>query len=458
MKTKPLTSRPTTGEQAFTLVEVLVSSVLIVVIMGLLLTTVTQTQKVWASTTAKVSQFQSARTAFESMNRRLGQATLNTYWRAWDGASDADKESFYFTRKADLQFLSGPTKAIFKSPALKYLPGTLDDVFPGHSMFFFGPLGYTEEPPAANEQNPLGSSRRFRATDGLISATGYFVEFGDEKKPDFLTRLNYPKKYRFRLKELNVPSELVTIMRQPAMNQLVPMIGAGATSITARQTTEQFILDEDENLNSPVYYPGLVDASTRRILSSFKRPSWMKVALFRENVLEEDGTTVGSFRFASNMADNIIALIVLPKLAEQDRGSQSKPVKTDPELIGELAPEYAYDSWRKVIPTSANINSDADGDNFLKEKKFPPRDCVLPPIVQVTMVAIDEPSASRMDLTPAALPKWTDGLFVKVRTEGDYFRDLAELEARLRADPSRPAYRVFTNDVVIRSSKWTQHN
>lgn len=457
MKTTLASNRPLADRSGFTLAEVLVSSVLIVVIMGLLLTTVSQTQKVWSGTTSKVAQFQAARTSFESMTRRLAQATLNTYWRAWDGASATDRDNFYFTRKADLQFLTGPSDVIFKNPALTDVDGDISEVFPTHSMFFFGPLGYTEEAPLTNDKNPMGAKLRFRMTDSLLSATGYFVEFGDEKKPEFLEKLDHPPKYRYRLKELNVPSEMVTVMRQPSIADVVKMVNAG--TINLRQLTEQFILDQDENLNSTAYYPGLVDSRTRSILSTFKRPSWMKVALFRETVERSASKPVSNFRFTRNMADNIIALVVLPKLAERDRGSLTGTGGTpDPENIGELAPEYAFDSWRKVAPSAASSGNDADDDNLLKEKKFPPRDCLLPPIIQVTMVAIDEPSAERMDLQPGGLPKWTDGLFKKVKSEKDYFRDLAELEKRLQEDPARPAYRVFTNDVVIRSSKWSTAN
>src|SRR5690349_16458495 len=104
-----------TDSDGFTLAEVMVSSVLIVMIMGLLLTTVSQTQKVWASTTAKVAQFQGARVAFEAMVRRLSMANLNTYWRAYDGNADVVKEDYMFIRKAEMQFLSGPSATIFKN-------------------------------------------------------------------------------------------------------------------------------------------------------------------------------------------------------------------------------------------------------------------------------------------------------------------------------------------------------
>ncbi|MEO8353111.1 MAG: prepilin-type N-terminal cleavage/methylation domain-containing protein, partial [Chthoniobacteraceae bacterium] len=71
------------AREAFTLVEVMVSSVLVVLLMALLLQTVSQAQNLMSRTTAKVNQFKAARNAFEAMTRRLSQATLNTYYRAF---------------------------------------------------------------------------------------------------------------------------------------------------------------------------------------------------------------------------------------------------------------------------------------------------------------------------------------------------------------------------------------
>ena len=64
---------------AFTIVEVLVASSVLLMIVVLLLNMVTQTSKSWKATTGKIEQFRAARDAFDTMTRRLGQATLNTY-------------------------------------------------------------------------------------------------------------------------------------------------------------------------------------------------------------------------------------------------------------------------------------------------------------------------------------------------------------------------------------------
>src|SRR5688572_26589605 len=65
---------------AFTLVELMVATAVIALLMVVLLQMTTQTTKTWRFTTEKVEKFQSARDGFESMTRRISQATLNTYW------------------------------------------------------------------------------------------------------------------------------------------------------------------------------------------------------------------------------------------------------------------------------------------------------------------------------------------------------------------------------------------
>ena len=65
---------------AFTLVEVIVASGIVVVIMGVLLAMTDQTQRLVKSTSSKVEQFQDARVGFEALTRRLSQATLNSFW------------------------------------------------------------------------------------------------------------------------------------------------------------------------------------------------------------------------------------------------------------------------------------------------------------------------------------------------------------------------------------------
>src|SRR4029450_8716764 len=95
---------------AFTLVEILVSTALVVAIMVLMLGVVDQTQRLSQRSRSKTTQLQAARSAFDTMARRLSQATLNTYWRAQEMTIGAEKADFLFRRQSELQFVSGPTK------------------------------------------------------------------------------------------------------------------------------------------------------------------------------------------------------------------------------------------------------------------------------------------------------------------------------------------------------------
>jgi uncharacterized protein (TIGR02599 family) len=61
-----------------TLVELAVSTAVLALLLLLLLSMVNQTDSVWRQTRGKIEQFREAREGFESMTRRLGQATLNT--------------------------------------------------------------------------------------------------------------------------------------------------------------------------------------------------------------------------------------------------------------------------------------------------------------------------------------------------------------------------------------------
>ena len=164
----------------------------------------------------------------------------------------------------------------------------------------------------------------------------------------------------------------------------------------------------------------------------------MKEALTRTTL---NATTAAShFAYGRVMAENVIALVILPKVAEKDRGADTKKV-------GSLAPDYQYDSWR--------ILAEDTGAKGTLRVANSARDNLLPPIVQVVMVAMDETSALR--LTPGQVPDWTIGerpLFRKVDNEADLIADLGELETRLQA--ARVNYRVFSTDVVIRASKWSK--
>ena len=460
MNTTPFNTNRSARCGGFTLVELMVSTGLIALLMLLLLGTVDQTQNVWKRTTAKVAQFQASRAAFEAMNRRLSQATLNTYYRATDTQSGNAKAELLFRRQSELQFISGhlsgattPSGTIpgifTAAPSIAGLTRPPERAYPTHGIFFYAPLGVTEEPGLTG--SGFEATRRFRGLDAMLTACGYFIEYGDDPwRPKVLplatdTEPGVPPRLRFRLIEMSVPAEELMIFKRsdtvgndpndptlftPADNTTVPPTAARVWPWKYSSTPQV--------LNRALgHYVGRTTTSGSAN-PSWVRPFWMEngnnLGALQRTTLNATNS-VSRFAYGRVMADNVIALVVLPKLSEKDR--------IKPTEIGSLAPEYQYDSWRVLSEDKGTGLANAARDNK------------LPPIVQIVMVAIDESSALR--LARNVIPDWTirdRQLFTRVKNEADLLADLAELEARLQKDKIN--YRVFSTDVVLRSSKWSK--
>jgi uncharacterized protein (TIGR02599 family) len=144
------------------------------------------------------------------------------------------------------------------------------------------------------------------------------------------------------------------------------------------------------------------------------------------------------------LSENIVALVIHPRLAKQDElARRSKPV---------LSPRYEYDS------TAASNHQPPLADPDINPKNQ------LPPVVQVVMVAIDELTADRLAdkyRDERDLGIKTDDLFLDAKvlednpstsTPGD--GDLQTLEQRLIAE--RANYRIFSTNVAIRGAKWSR--
>ncbi len=132
------------------------------------------------------------------------------------------------------------------------------------------------------------------------------------------------------------------------------------------------------------------------------------------------------------IANNIILLIISPQLSNSDAtGAGGLPTS--------IAPNYIYDSR-----PAGGVSS---GDQTQQEYQ-------LPPMVAVTMVAIDEATASNLELDSGANPPLaaeldSGNLF---KNANSYQADLEKLEGNLVA--KRVNFRVFTATIPIRASKW----
>jgi uncharacterized protein (TIGR02599 family) len=154
------------------------------------------------------------------------------------------------------------------------------------------------------------------------------------------------------------------------------------------------------------------------------------------------------------VAENIIAMVLLPKLSGIDEKTRHDNSKIAPEHRL-LTPTYDYNS-KKI-------------NNYDKPNGLPLTDLPnqinpwnqLPPVVQVAMFALDQNSAVRM--ANAAKSKTTldidtllKDLFANaadLEAHDDVKGDLAEVESRLQA--LHYNYRLFVSDVSIRGARWS---
>lgn len=166
----------------------------------------------------------------------------------------------------------------------------------------------------------------------------------------------------------------------------------------------------------------LVEPSEQLGVYSGSGVSWFQKSL-------TDGTGV------SVAAENVVALIILPKLSPADQAAGGFDDAA-------LAPNYLYDST--VARSEPALNSSHQ----------------LPPIIQVTMVALSETSAARM--TPAEqneLKSFVDSLFQAAGSTIDpaipgLARDLASLGDFLASRGL--TYEVFTSNVALKAAKWSR--
>ena len=164
--------------QGFTLVELLVATSILILLIGLVFSVISQTSVIWSRSMDKIESFKGARLAFETITRNLSQATLNTYL---DYDNPANPQCYL--RKSELKFLSDAAGS-------GVMPGTANT---GSAIFFQAPLGYT--PNAA-----------YGGIESLLNTCGYFVSFtANSNIPSHVASGKNP--YRYRLMQLLVPAE-----------------------------------------------------------------------------------------------------------------------------------------------------------------------------------------------------------------------------------------------------------
>jgi len=184
----PSFSHPRRG---FTLIEVLCSTVVLIIVLLLITSVVQRTARVWRESADQNRSFQNAQRAFDAITRNLEQATLNTYWASLDSSwqpvtattSDAFKPAHY-GRMSELHFVAGPASSLLNVAA-----------GPGTAVFFQTPLGFSED-------------ASYTKLQGTLNVCGYWVQWTDDtsEMPAFVRSL-VAGRQRYRLMELLQPTE-----------------------------------------------------------------------------------------------------------------------------------------------------------------------------------------------------------------------------------------------------------
>lgn len=344
--------------EAFTFVELLVASAILVVMMSFLLVVADQTARIWSGASAKVEQFREARTGFERVTTRLAQATLNTYWD-YDYNTASPPVPVRYARRSELRFIAGSASDLLGAS------GSATRVT--HAVFFNAPLGVT-------------GSADYSGLANALNTLGYFAEFSDDagQRPQFINDAGIPVRWRFRLMEFSQPTESFSTYR---------------------------------------FTSGTPAAPNRA--STYAGTDW-----FRDDV---NGTTVPK----RVVAENVIAFIVTPRLAK----AEELPLQTN-ATHSPLAPDFSYDSTRTHTNPLLNPKNQ------------------LPPVVQLTMVAIDDKSAEKLDLDSTKADVFEIGKSNLFTNTENVAGDLATLEATLAG--LRVRHRIFTTNIHIRAAKWSR--
>jgi uncharacterized protein (TIGR02599 family) len=338
------------SNHGFTIAELLVAAAILALLVVLLLNMVTQTSKTWRSTSGKIEEFRDARDTFDTITRRLSQATLNTYLDY-----DNPTNPMSYMRQSELRFLSGPSATILANLTLPNLP-------PSMSVFFQAPNGFS-----TNSSNSI--------LQNALNTWGYFLEYASDSNSvpaPVLAKGNYIPRYRYRLMELMEPTENLSIYNYTS--------------------------------GKPTYTN--IDWISNSMKLTTNRPAHV-------------------------LAENVIALIILPH--------QSPADYTNGYSISSLAPSFTYNS-------STNLNSTPPVDPNLNTHNQ------LPPVVQVTMIAVDETSAVRFANTYSNL----SSVFVASNwfaNSSSFATDLSNCQVYLSGQHFN--YRIFTTDVMIKGAKWS---
>lgn len=433
-------------QNAFTLVELMVSMGILILMLVIMLQMTNQTAATWKSSAAKAEQFQEARKAFETMTQRISNATLNTYLDyAYDpkisttqivaSTGSASTIATDYVRQSDLRF------RVVQMGDQTLDPGSGAVMRPTHGIFFQAPFGIVDD------------TTRLSQLDDLLNSWGYFLEISNSNAnvPAFLK--NQPgygaanPKYRCHLMEFRQSAEEFTIY-----------------------TTLNTLLQQQ--ISAKVPFPNRDPVPDNNGKVGPGDDAWfMNAVNYGANA--SDPTLAPFGRPVRVLAENIIALVIYPRLSATDQNQRNNDT-TVPQQYKLLTPDYTYHSKQTSNYTNGTVpppqvNSPPTPAQITIAGTINPKN-QLPPVVEVAMVAVDEASAQKLQ-TKYGQKLGLDTLLVDSQKGNNLFVDPTVLEQGRTANPSDKGdlaileanliaenvnYRIFTSNIILRGAKWSR--
>lgn len=246
-------------------------------------------------------------------------------------------------------------------------------------------------------QAPLGVTHdpQFAGLDRLLCGRGYFVQFSSDE----FFRPEFINagnlKYRYRLMEYSPPAETNLIYSDPA------------TKSAWLQAAGRSLRDSSGQSGT-----GGTESAVNRGMT---RP----------------------------ISDNIIALIVSPMLDNSSTAAAGAGTVLAPTSI---APRFSFDSELKELVGTAGLGS--QGTQYL-----------LPPLVRVVLIAIDERSAERLAQTSGGSDGQSAPFGARINqiigTNAAGLSLSLDEVARVLREEFRVNYRIFSATVALRGAKWS---
>ena len=322
----PLRSLPSRQRKAFTLVEVLVSMVILAMIMLIITQVIGQAQRSWRSASSRVTQFREARIAFDTITRNLRQATLNSYRNFFYLSSgnqvpvDVRETPDGYKRYAELGFRTDNAATIVSNA------GGVDSL-PGHAVMFQAPLGKSITP------SPVPGIPMFDQLKSLLCIRGYFVRYSSDSSyvPAGL-RGRLTEKYRYRLYEYRPPSEV-----NAAYHEAADGTADGLWTNINAASAASYIAPVAENIVLLVLAPSFADQAS--VAATPKISSLERGTLYTYNSYV--GSSGGAVAVEQHRLPRAVQVTLVAvdeesakRLAEQNGGSS-------PNLLGKAGVSFA---------------------------------------------------------------------------------------------------------------------